>query len=74
MTVTVHQEPKLMEEAFELLLERLGPSKGARFWAALQLGEGDYLTFRDETFADENVATLYAEIKAFEQQREGGKG
>ena len=71
MTVTVRQEQEVIEEAFEVLLEQLGPSKVARLWAALQLGKGDYLSFRKTRFAGEDVASLYAKIKAFEQQREG---
>jgi len=70
MTVTIQQEPDLMEEALEVLLGQLGPSKVVRLWAALQLGKGDYLTFRKAHFAHEDVASLCAKIEAFEQQRE----
>ncbi|MGC9523784.1 MAG: hypothetical protein ACP5HG_18175 [Anaerolineae bacterium] len=70
MTITVHQEPELMEEAFEILLERLSPSKVARLWASLQVGKGDYLAFREAHFADQDVASLYAKIEAFEEQGE----
>ena len=70
MTVTIQQEPDLMEESLEVLLGQLGPSKVVRLWAALQLGKGDYLTFRKAYFADEDVASLCAKIEALEQQRE----
>jgi hypothetical protein len=39
-------------------------SKLLRFWAACQLGEGDYLSFRDREFAGETVDSLYDKIKA----------
>ena len=43
----------------------------ARFWAACNLGGGDYLKLKDELFAQETVASLYSKILEFQKsQRE----
>ena len=47
MTVNVDSEATVMREAAEILLRNLTPSRLARFWAAWQVGQGDYLSWRD---------------------------
>lgn len=42
-------------------------SKVARFWAACQLGTGDYLKLKDELFDQESVTSLYAKIVEFQE-------
>jgi hypothetical protein len=42
------------------------PSAVARFWAACNLGKGDYLKLKDELFAQESVASLYTKITKFQ--------
>jgi hypothetical protein len=64
MTVTVLREQDVVREAFDVLWRNLSPSKVVRLWAALQMGEGDYLTWRDELFADESVDTLFEKVQA----------
>jgi len=42
------------------------PSAVARFWAACNLGKGDYLKLKDELFEQESVASLYAKVEEFQ--------
>ncbi len=65
--VTVLREQEVLQEAEEILLEHLGPAKVARFWAALQVGAGDYLAIRERLFADETVETLFTQAQKHEQ-------
>lgn len=66
MNVKVLNEREVLQEAFDVLAGHMPMSKVLRFWAACQLGEGDYLTFREQQFAGETVDSLYDKIKAFE--------
>ena len=66
MAVRVMSEREIMQEATEILLERLSPAKVARFWAMWQLGTGDYQAIRKELFAGETVQTLYEKVRAYE--------
>ncbi len=66
MTVNVDSEASVMREAAEILLRNLTPSRLARFWAAWQVGQGDYLHWRDEIFDHYDVSKLYEEIFAFQ--------
>jgi len=43
------------------------PSKVARFWAACNLGSGDYLKLKDELFEQESVESLYSKVLEFQQ-------
>jgi len=43
------------------------PSKVARFWAACNIGSGDYLELKDELFGQESVASLYSQILDFQK-------
>ncbi len=58
-----------MREAAEILLRNLTPSRLARFWAAWQVGQGDYLRWRDEIFGHYHVSQLYEEVLAFQTAR-----
>ena len=46
------------------LWQHLSFAKVVRLWATWQMGEGDYLTWRDELFADESVDTLFEKVQA----------
>ena len=70
MTVKILTDQEIVEEATEVLLERLGPAKMARFWAAWQIGAGDYMTTRDQLFAGESVQTLYEKVQAYQKSKE----
>jgi hypothetical protein len=47
----------------------LTPAKLARFWAYWQIGQGDYLDWRDEEFAAETVDSLYEKVLTFQEKR-----
>ena len=66
MKIKVTSEQQVLQEAFNVLLANLEPSKVTRFWAACQLGEGDYLQLKEQLFKDEDVASLYDKISAYE--------
>ena len=66
MTVKVMREQEVLQEAAKVLLKYLEPAKVARFWAAWQVGMGDYLAIREELFAGETVATLYDKVLAYQ--------
>jgi hypothetical protein len=66
MTTKVLNEGEILREATEILAQHMSPAKVARFWADWQLGQGDYLAWKDETFAAETVDSLYEAIKDFQ--------
>ncbi|WP_254445365.1 hypothetical protein [Anabaena sp. UHCC 0204] len=55
-----------MQEVIQVLLTHLEPSKVLKFWAACNLGEGDYLQTKEKLFAEETVASLYTKIKKYQ--------
>lgn len=63
MSVTVQNESATTAEAVAVLLERLPASKVARLLSSWQIGQGDYLSLRDELFAGETVQALYDQAK-----------
>ncbi len=69
MTVMIASDVEIMQEVSDLLLQKMSPAKVARFWATWQIGQGDYLQWRDEQFAHETVDSLYEQIKAFQDKR-----
>ena len=71
MSVQVQAENELLREVSQVLLEHLSPAKVVRFWASWHIGKGDYQEWRDETFADESVGSLYEQIEAFQQRDVG---
>lgn len=66
MTIQVVPEADVIEEARKILLQHMTPSKAARFWASWQHGHHNYLAWRDETFQQETVDSLYHKIVAFQ--------
>ncbi|HXW01349.1 MAG TPA: hypothetical protein VEC93_23265 [Anaerolineae bacterium] len=68
MTVRIATEAEVRQEVAQLLLQYLTPAKLARFWASWQIGQGDYLDWRDEAFAQETVASLYEKILSFQEE------
>ena len=70
MNVTIESDAEIMQEVTELLLQKMSPAKVARFWASWQVGQGDYLQWREATFADETVDTLYEQIKTFQESED----
>jgi len=45
------------------------PSAVARFWAACNIGKGDYLKLKDQLFAQESVSSLYPKIVDFQASK-----
>lgn len=68
MTVRIASEAEVRQEVAQLLLQHLAPAKLARFWASWQIGQGDYLDWRDEAFAQETVDSLYEKISTFQEK------
>jgi uncharacterized protein YejL (UPF0352 family) len=68
MSIRVQTDAEIMNEAAQVLLEHMTPSKLVRFWAAWQRGQGNYLAWRDETFANATVEQLYDEIVAYQEK------
>ena len=70
MNVTIESEAEIMQEVSELLLQKMSPAKVARFWASWQVGQGDYLQWREATFTNETVDSLYEQIKTFQESND----
>lgn len=70
MTIKVASEQEIIQEAWQILAKNLPPSKLARFWAACQLGEGDYLKLKDQLFQQETVASLSEKILAYQDSKQ----
>ena len=70
MKIKVNNEQQILQEALQVLLANLEPSKVMRFWAACQLGEGDYLKLKEQIFEGENVSSLYEQITAYQDMRQ----
>ncbi|MBF2009461.1 MAG: hypothetical protein IGS49_29565 [Chlorogloeopsis fritschii C42_A2020_084] len=64
--IQVKSEQQVLLEGLQVLLSNMEPSKVARFWAACNIGRGDYLKLKDELFAQESVASLYSKIVDFQ--------
>lgn len=69
MTIQIASEAEVLREAAQILLQHLSPTKVARFWASWQAGHGNYVQWRDETFANATVDELYNQIVAFQAQK-----
>ncbi len=67
MTVKVLSEQAVLQEASDVLLKHLSPAKLVRFWALWQAGKGDYLTLREQLFAQETVKTLYEKVRSYQE-------
>jgi hypothetical protein len=67
--VQVKNEQQILQEGLQILLANMEPSTFARFWAACNLGKGNYLQLKDELFAEESVASLYSKIATFQESQ-----
>jgi hypothetical protein len=68
MTVKVISEQEVLQEAAEVLLQHMAPAKVARFWAAWQVGGGNYLAIREQLFGGEAVTTLYEKVQVYQKE------
>lgn len=67
--IQVKNEQQVLQEGLQILLSNMEPSKVARFWAACNLGSGDYLRLKDDLFEQESVASLYTKVLEFQQKK-----
>lgn len=70
MKIQVLSEQQILQEGLSVLLANMEPSKVARFWAACNVGSGDYLKIKDELFRQESVVSLYSKILEFQQSQQ----
>ncbi|MGC1377015.1 MAG: hypothetical protein WA821_12360 [Anaerolineales bacterium] len=68
-TIHVPSERQIIQEAAQVLMQHMSPAKATRFWASWQVGEGDYLKIRKQLFGKETVASLYAQVEAFQKAK-----
>jgi hypothetical protein len=68
MTVNVAREQGVLREAVDVLWTHLSPAKVVRLWATWQMGEGDYLTLRDQLFEGESVASLFEKVQVYQER------
>jgi len=66
MKVNSPNDKQVIQEALQILRTHMTPSKFARFIAACNLGEGDYLKTKERLFVNETVDSLSEKIQAFE--------
>jgi hypothetical protein len=67
--IQVKSEQQVLYEGFQILLSNMEPSAVARFWAACNIGKGDYLKLKDQLFAQESVGSLYSKILEFQASK-----
>jgi len=65
--IKMESEDQILQEGLQILFAHMEPSKVARFWAACNIGSGDYLELKDELFGQESVASLYSQILDFQK-------
>ena len=68
MNIKVVSDSEVLEEGLEVLMNHLEPHKVLRFWAACQLGKGDYLKLKEQLFGQESVASLYEKVRIYEEE------
>ncbi len=68
--IQIKNEQQILQKGLQVLLSNMEPSEVARFWAACNLGSGDYLKLKDELFAKESVASLYSKIVEFQESKD----
>ena len=70
MKTRITNEKQVIQEAFLILKDHLEPLKFFQFVAACNLGEGDYLEFKDKLFENETHESLYQKIIEFREVKE----
>ena len=68
MNIKVVSDNDILQEGLEVLMHHLEPSKVLRFWAACQLGKGDYLKLKEQLFSQETVASLYDQVRIYQEE------
>lgn len=67
-TATKENRKSLLTDAFEALLEKLGPEKAIQIWQILVPPHGDYTRLRKKLFAGKDADTLDREIRKFSRK------
>ena len=67
MKIKIVSEQEAFNEATEILFNNLSADKFARFWAAWQKDNSDYLKIKEQLFRDETVDALYEKIVHFQK-------
>jgi len=67
--VKVPSDLEIWNEAMELLVKHLSPSKAIRVISMLQLGHGDYMREREEMFGQQSVAEIVKHVRAHERRK-----
>ncbi|AFY85939.1 MAG: hypothetical protein CLLPBCKN_002542 [Chroococcidiopsis cubana SAG 39.79] len=67
--IQVKSEQQVLHEGLQILFSKMKPSEVSRFWAACNIGSGNYLKLKDELFAEESVASLYDKILEFQKSK-----
>lgn len=68
--IQVKSEQQILQQGLQILRSNMKPSEVARFWAACNLGGGDYLRLKDELFAQESVDSTYSKILSFQSSQD----
>ncbi|BAY86630.1 hypothetical protein NIES267_61410 [Calothrix parasitica NIES-267] len=68
--IQIKNEQQILQKGLQVLLSNMEPSEVARFWAACNLGSGDYLKLKDELFNKESVDSLYSKVLEFQKSKD----
>lgn len=68
--IQIKNEQQILHKGLQILLSNMEPSEVARFWAACNLGSGDYLKLKDELFGKESVDSLYSKVLDFQESKD----
>ena len=60
-----HSKQSLIQDAFVVLLEHLGPEKTLRLWHLFMPPQEEYVKTRRKLFAGMDIATMDQEIRKF---------
>lgn len=55
----------LLADAFDILLEHLGPEKTTQLWQIFVPSKGNYLALRKKLFKGKTLASLSKEVEKF---------
>ena len=70
MIIKLVSNQQILQEATEILLAHLGPSKMVRLLANWQRDESNYLKIKDKLFESETVESLYRQARELEEKSE----
>jgi len=66
MKIKTTKDKQILQEKLMILMDHLEPTKFLQLIAKYNLGQGNYLEFKDKEFANETVASLSQKIAAEE--------